>query len=418
VCWIVTAPTDATRLRRQTARDIRSTSRFAVLRGIYTLGTPTRHELTTLTGLSFATVSNVVTELIRVGMLIEAEREKSNGGRPRARLRVPTGRGILVGVDVAETYVHVDAFDTALVRLSRHGRTLTDRSDPPYVLGEIAGCIREAIVANPGEVLGVGVSMPGQVEPSAGVSVFAPNWHWADVPVQQMLGDLLPVPINVDNPLKATTVAELWFGAGRGVHDLVTVNLGTGVGTGIAIGGELVRGVTNNAGEWGHTTLVMDGRRCRCGRRGCVETYVGVPGMITTFAERYPDHPYLGDSQQQFVENVRAGLETDAVEAKWLVEQLSHALGEALANLVNLLNPERVVLTSWAAIKLGPWLLAPTRAQMLSQSITGSATATQLTVTEIGENPVGLGMATLALERFLEHVGVPAGRGFSAAPSS
>jgi predicted NBD/HSP70 family sugar kinase len=140
--------------------------------------------------------------------------------------------------------------------------------------------------------------------------------------------------------------------------------------------------------------------------------------MMATFAERYPDHPYLSDSQQQFVENLRAGLEGDSVEAKWLIEQLSHALGEALANLVNLLNPERVVLTSWTAIELGPWLLAPTRAQMLSQSITGSSTATQLTVTEIGENPVGLGMATLALERFLEHVGVPAGRGFSAAPSS
>ena len=116
-----------------------------------------------------------MTELIGVGMLTEAKREKLNGGRPRTRLRVPAGRGILIGVDVAETYVHVDAFDAALVRLSRHGRTLTDRSDPPYVLGEIAGCIREAIVANPGEVLGVGVSMPGQVEPVPGCRCSPPT---------------------------------------------------------------------------------------------------------------------------------------------------------------------------------------------------------------------------------------------------
>jgi len=404
--------------RRQTARDIRSTSRFAILRGIYTLGTPTRQELAALTGLSFATVSNVVTELNRVGMLVEAGREQSNGGRPRARLRVRAERGVLIGVDVAETYVHVDAFDAALDRLSHHERTLTERSDPDYVISAIAGCIREAIVANPGEVLGVGVSMPGQVEPSAGVSVFAPNWDWADVPVQRMLRELLPVRVNVDNPLKATTVAELWFGAGRSVYDLVTVNLGTGVGAGIALGGELVRGVTNNAGEWGHTTLIMDGRACRCGRRGCVEAYVGVPGIIATFEERFPGHRYIGDDQPRFVESVRAGLEAGDPEAGWLIEELSHALGEALANLVNLFNPERLILTSWTATALGPWLLPPTAARMHSQSIAGSASVAQLVVSEIDENPVGLGMATLALERFLEHVGVPAGKGLPPEPES
>jgi predicted NBD/HSP70 family sugar kinase len=405
-------------IRRQTARDIRSTSRFAVLRGIYTLRTPTRQELAELTGLSFATVSNVVTELIRVGMLVEAGREHSNGGRPRARLRVRAERGVLIGVDVAETYVQVDAFDAALDRRSHHVRVLIDRSDPGYVIRAIAGCIREAIVASPGEMLGVGVSMPGQVEPSAGVSVFAPNWGWADVPVQRMLSDLLPVPVNVDNPLKATTVAELWFGAGRSVYDLVTVNLGTGVGAGIALGGELVRGVTNNAGEWGHTTLVMDGRSCRCGRRGCVETYVGVPGIVATFEERFPAHRYIGADQARFIENVRAGLDAEEPEAGWLVEQLSHALGEALANLVNLFNPERLILTSWMASALGPWLLPPTAARMRSQAIAGSAGAAQLVLSEIDENPVGLGMATLALERFLERVGLPAGKGLPPARRS
>ena len=127
---------------------------------------------------------------------------------------------------------------------------------------------------------------------------------------------------------------QLWFGAGRSVYDLVTVNLGTGVGAGIALGGELVRGVTNNAGEWGHTTLIMDGRACRCGRRGCVEAYVGVPGIIATFEERFPGHRYIGDDQPRFVESVRAGLEAGEPEAGWLIEQLSHALGEALARFL------------------------------------------------------------------------------------
>src|SRR3954452_24635436 len=99
----------ATSLRaapKRTSRDIRSASRFAVLRGLYTLGTPTRQELSALTGLSFATVSNIVNELDGIDMLVEASREDSGGGRPRSRLRVARERGLLLGVDVAETYVH------------------------------------------------------------------------------------------------------------------------------------------------------------------------------------------------------------------------------------------------------------------------------------------------------------------------
>jgi len=398
--------------RRPTSRDLRHASRFAVLRGVYTLGTPTRKELAQLTGLSFATVSNVVNELVEVGMVVDAGRERSHGGRPRTRLRAAADRGILLGVDVAETYVHVDAFDTALRRLSRHQHPLANRSEPDDVVEEIASCVREAIVTHSAQkLLGVGVSMPGQVEPATGVSVFAPNWNWSDVPVGRMLAESVPVPVTVDNPLKATTVAELWFGHGREVDDLITVNLGTGVGAGIAVGGELLRGVTNNAGEWGHTTLMMDGRRCRCGRRGCVEAYVGVPGMITTFEEQYGHHRYSRDGQTDFVANVRAGLEGGDTEAGWLIDRVSSQLGTALADLVNLFNPERLVLTSWTATELGPWLLVPTRERMNAEAISGSAAATELVMSQIAENPVALGMATLTMESFLSDVGVPAGAG-------
>jgi predicted NBD/HSP70 family sugar kinase len=406
------AVADPVATRRPTSRDLRHASRFAVLRGVYTLQTPTRKELAQLTGLSFATVSNVVSELLEVGMLVEAGQERSHGGRPRTRLRAAGDRGVLLGVDVAETYVHVDAFDTALRRLSRHQHPLSNRSEPDYVVAEIAGCVREAIVAHSAQkLLGVGVSMPGQVEPATGVSVFAPNWNWSDVPVRQMLADSVPVPVTVDNPLKATTVAELWFGHGRAVDDLVTVNLGTGVGAGIALGGELLRGITNNAGEWGHTTLVMDGRRCRCGRRGCVEAYVGVPGIIMTFREQYGRHRYIRDGQTDFVANLRAGLEAGDDEAHWLIDRVGSQLGTALADLVNLFNPERLVLTSWTATELGTWLLEPTRSRMNADAIAGSAAAAELVMSEIEENPVALGMATLTMESFLSHVGVPAGAG-------
>lgn len=391
--------------RKRTTRDIRSASRFAVLRGLYTLGMPTRQELASLTGLSFATVANIVNELLGIGMLVEAGREDSNGGRPRARLRIDQERGLLVGVDVAETYVHADVFDAALTRISHHEHPIADPAD---VLDEIVDIVTEAIERHRGkEVLGAGISMPGQVEPATGVSVFAPNWGWSDVPVQRLLQERLTVPIHVDNPLKATTVAELWFGHGRVVDNLVTINLGTGVGAGIAIDGQLIRGVTNNAGEWGHTTLIMDGRACRCGRHGCVEAYTGVPGIRTTLAELAPDHPWLAETQAGFILALAGGLSAGDPTAQAVLARLAYDLGAALANVVNLINPQRIVLTSWTATYLGEWLLEPTRIRMTAEAISGSAEVVDLVLSAAPEGPVALGMATLVLESFLQHAGLP-----------
>ncbi|HEY8722027.1 ROK family transcriptional regulator [Pengzhenrongella sp.] len=397
---------------RRTSKDIRNTNRFAVLRGIYSAVSPSRQDLAALTGLSFATVSNIVTELIHAGVLVEASREDSGGGRPRARLKFDPARGLLLGVDVAETYVRVDVFDLALTHLARYDREMTERkSDPTYVIGEIARCVQEALDDHPaGPILGVGVSLPGQVEPDTGVSVFAPNWGWSDVPVQAMLQELVHLPIHVDNPLKATTVAELWFGHGRATGDLITINLGTGVGAGIAVDGQLIRGVTNNAGEWGHSTLVMDGRQCRCGRLGCVEAYIGVPGLMALFGERYPGHAYLaGETQLKFVHAIRQGMLDDEPEARWLIGEFARYLGAALANLVNIINPRRIVLSSWAATELGEWLLAPTRERLISEAIAGSAAAVEVALSSVHGSPVALGMATLALESFLEQLGLPGG---------
>src|SRR5699024_8507982 len=106
--------------------------------------------------------------------------------------------------------------------------------------------------------------------------VFAPNWNWRDVPLRETLEQAVPVPIRIDNPLMALATGELWFGAGRRFRQFVSVNLGTGVGAGIIVDGQLLRGRGNSAGEWGHTTLIWNGRACRCGRTGCVEAYVGV----------------------------------------------------------------------------------------------------------------------------------------------
>lgn len=399
-------------MEKPSARSLRIHSRFAILRSLIIEGVVTRQRLSELTGLSGGTVSTIVNELIDAGV-VSVERMNNDGiGRPHATLQMNRDGDRLLGVDVAETYVHVTAYDLALSSLGTAEQAIDEHEDSPeYVAQAVTGTVHEALrtVELPIErVAGIGVSLPGQVQPDSGVSVFAPNWDWHDVNLERMLQDRLDRPVNVDNPLKAIALAELWFGAGRETPSLVTVNLGTGVGAGLVMDGHIIRGVTNNAGEWGHTLLSLDGRPCRCGRRGCVEAYIGVAGLQATLAEIDAAHPALSiDHQADFVDAVRAGRMAGERAMIELISRTARYLAAALSDIINFTNPPRITLTGWTTTQLGEWLLPEARALLPGQALAGSLAAVRIEPTKISENNVSLGIATLTLELFLAGMGIP-----------
>ncbi|MEU2207892.1 ROK family transcriptional regulator [Streptomyces hygroscopicus] len=395
---------------KRTSRDIRTANRYGVLRHVVAASPVSRQELAAATGLSLATVANLVGELLGLGMLVEVGFEDSDGGRPRGLVAVNSSKGALIGVDVAETYIHAELFDLTLtVRARADAEVRPEENDPAEVVARIAAAV-SSVVQQAGvaadRVLGVGVSVPGQVDREGGVSVFAPNWDWHDVPLLRLLAEHLPHPLHLDNPLRACTVAEQWFGAARGRDDAVVVNLGTGVGAGLALGGTLHRGVSNSAGEWGHTTLVLDGRPCHCGNQGCVEGYAGAPGIMRTLRELSPDSPLLHpDGQTATIEALGRGLaEGDPVAVK-VVHTTARYLGAALADLVNLLNPELIVLSGWVAATLGEPLLAEVREAVAVRALRRPLANTEIVLCPIPSNPVSLGAATFALEGSLASVG-------------
>jgi predicted NBD/HSP70 family sugar kinase len=387
---------------KRTSRDIRRGNRNEVLRHVIAESPVSRQELAAVTGLSLATVANLVGELLERGVLVEVGFEDSDGGRPRGLIAVKADGGALIGVDVAETYIHVELFDLSLRVLARaEERLATGENRPEQVVAHIVSGVR-AVLEQSGVasslVFGVGVSVPGQVEREGGLSVFAPNWDWHDVPLRDLLSQQLEFPIYLDNPLMACTVAELWFGAARGSHDVVVVNLGTGVGAGIAIGGALYRGVTNSAGEWGHTTLVLDGRACHCGALGCVEAYVGAPGIIRTLREIDPDSSLVQEDQTTAIDAMARALADGDPVAVEAVRRTARYLGAAVGNLVNLLNPQVIVLSSWVAARLGDALLAAMRETVAQHALSRPLQSTQIVLCPILSNPVSLGAATFALE--------------------
>ncbi|MEQ4299992.1 ROK family protein [Plantactinospora sp. B6F1] len=399
---------------KRTSRDIRIGNRFDVLRRIIGAPMVSRQQIARDTGLSLATAANLIGELLELGLLVEVGYQDSGGGRPRGVVSVNPAGGALVGIDVAETYVHVDLFDAGLGVLASVEEELHPTENrPEQVVSHIASAVRAGFASagvDPERVLGVGVSVPGQVDREGGVSVYAPNWDWRDVPLRGLLAGSLDLPLYLDNPLRACVVAELWFGAGRGRDDVVVVNLGTGVGAGLAFGGALYRGATNSAGEWGHTRLVVDGRLCHCGSRGCVETYVGAPGIMQTLRDLAPNSPLLHpEDQTSTIEALAAGVAAgDPVAAK-VVTETARYLGVAVADLVNLVNPEVIVLSSWVAARLGEALLSEVRAVVAQHALSRPLAATEITLCRIPGNPVSLGAATFALERFLAGIGTTAG---------
>ncbi|MFD5142460.1 ROK family protein [Streptomyces sp. NPDC058401] len=393
-------------MAKGTAQDIRRRNRFDVLRSVFAASAPaSRQEIAVTTGLSFATVANLVAELLEAGVLLEVGHDDSKGGRPRARLAVNAARGALLGIDVAETSVQIELFDLALTvkRAVRRELSVVDVS-PDQVVDAIVTGIEELIGAD-GELphlLGAGVSVPGLVEREGGVSVFSPYWSWRDVPLRALLAERLVVPLYLDNPLKAGTVAEMWFGAGREADDLVVATLRAGVGVGIAVGGSLYRGATNSAGEWGHTCLERGGRTCRCGRRGCVEAYVSTRGIARTVRELDPRSSLLDADEEVVLANVaRARAEGDpvAVEA---VARTARYLGMAAADLLNLFNPQTLVLGGLVAEHLGERLLSQTREAIAEHALPATVQALTLQLSTVPGNPVTRGAATFALEGFLD----------------
>ncbi len=401
-----------TPMPKRTSRDIRNESRFALLRGLYALRTATRQELASATGLSFATISSIVGELIEAGVLVEAGREDSGGGRPVTRLKISPERGTLVGVDIAETYIHVDIYDLSLCVIGKAESALgIEENEPAALVRRVAGVINQA-AADAGiarsSLVRVGVSLPGQVDPQRGVSVFAPNWDWHEVNIQALLSNAIGLPVDVDNPLRAIALSELWFGAGRLVANIAAVNLGTGVGAGLALDGELVRGASNTAGEWGHTTLMFGGRLCRCGRHGCVEAYLGVPGLQQTMAEINAGHPLLtADRQREFVLAVAKGLAAGDPDCTELLDVTGRYFAAALGNLINFINPDHVSILGWTAANIGPELLQATEKHLAREMLPSAGGVVRVGLSTVVGNAVTLGMATLALEGFLEQAGVP-----------
>lgn len=388
---------------RSTVHDLRRLNRGRVLRSIALSGETHRAALAAECDLSIATITNVVTDLIGDGLVQETGSQPSNGGRPITRLSVRPEGGFLLGADIAETGVIVELFDLSLAAVERLRVELNPRTVDAAAFGAALTDAVEQLLAPRPEVrdrlIGLGLGVPGAVEHAGGrTTVYAQSLGWGATD----LAELCPIddlPVQADNGAKTLTMAEQWCGSARGCDDCVVVLIGRGIGAGIISEGRLLRGPGGSAGELGHTKVTIGGPRCHCGGFGCLEAHVGGGGLVArwrTAAGTRARTVSRGAEQQLFAE-----AETGNPVANQVLDEAVDILGIGLANLVNLVNPTRIVIGGPTGSQLlaarGTRLVAALRAQALDRP------GTQCTVlpAAMGADAVALGAALLPLEQLL-----------------
>ncbi|MET9096806.1 ROK family transcriptional regulator [Streptomyces cyaneofuscatus] len=411
---------------RRTVRDLRRGNRARVLQRLYFDGPLSRQELGPATGLSSGSISNVVAELAAEGLLQEAGIVDSDGGRPRTLLKVAPDGGLLVGIDIGETRVRVELFDLSLTELARTERLLAQHG---YDVDRIVAHVRTGVAdvlrdagADPHRLLGIGVGVPGIIEREGPQGpdgrrtavVHGQTIGWQAVPFEQLLREAVDVPSEVplfiDNGAKTLGRAEMWFGGGRGAGAAAIALIGSGVGACVDHGDILAEDRTSLALEWGHTTIQLRGRRCRCGSIGCLEAYAGAEALRERWREAGGPLPEDADDETALAALLAAaypppgGPAPDQV-ALSLLDETAECLGAALADLVNLFLPERILLGGWAGLLLGPHLLPDIRRYANEYALRHAAARTTIEMGRLGPDAVTVGAATLPLADFLTRGG-------------
>jgi predicted NBD/HSP70 family sugar kinase len=328
---------------------IRAINRFNILNVIRTNGCLSRTDIARRSGLSQASVTGITADLIAEGLLKEEAMGASVGGRRPVLLALNPEGAYTLGVYLSIYQISVVIINFEADIVATHIMALEQTYYAPEALAgktaqAIQACMWEASFSKD-RIAGVGIGVPGLVDSQTGLVRFLPNYQWDHVNLQDLVRQRIDHPTYVENSANTLTIAEQWFGEGRGLDNFVLITLEHGVGMGVVINGQLYRGDKGVAGELGHLTIDPHGAICRCGRRGCLEASVGNYAILRE-ARRAAAQGQWSPPDPEHI-----GIEA-VLEAAWggdpvlrrIYADAGRVLGVAVANLIKLFNPGKVFI--------------------------------------------------------------------------
>lgn len=385
---------DATTVEPGTFGTLRELNRLRVVDALRRAGTASRTDLARTTGISRTTVATLVSDLQARGLIVEmpdARAQPSGRGRPPVLLRLDAAAGAALGVDFDHRHVRVAVADLSSTVLAERLVEL-DVDSAPEDAFDAAAELAEDVLSEAGvdraRVIGAGMALSAPIDRQKGVlgSTVLPNW--AGIQAGEELSRRLEIPVELDNDANLGALAEVSFGAGRGLADVVYVMMSAGVGAGLVLGGRLYHGATGIAGELGHVQVRPEGTVCRCGSRGCLETVASTGALLSLLR---PTHgPDL--TLPAMLELVADG----DLPARRVVNDAGRAVGRALADLCNYLNPAAIVVGGDLSLA-GDALLDGVREEIDRYSLPGAAQAATVKAGVLGDRAEVLGAMALVI---------------------
>src|SRR4051794_22433141 len=383
--------------RAGSLESLRRLNRLRVIRALRDEGMISRAEIARRTGLSRSTVSSLVADLQADGLVIERPEpglaHGAQGGRPPILLSFDASAGAAVGVDFGHSHLRVAVSDLASTILAERTRPLDTDHDAYEGLDMAAELVVETL-ADAGvsreSVIGAGMGLPGpiyQIPPTHGTvgsSAILPGW--IGMTAAHELQKRLDIPVMVDNDANLGALAEAAFGAGRDAGDLVYLKVSSGIGAGLILNGRLYRGSAGLAGELGPVPVAPDGIVCRCGNRGCLETVAGTGALVDLLRRSHGDDITM-------VGMLNAARDGDA-GCRRVIGDAGRALGSVAATLLNVLNPEMVIVGGQLAAA-GDVLLDGLRESISRAALPETSRNAEIVLGVLGERAHVLGALAL-----------------------
>jgi predicted NBD/HSP70 family sugar kinase len=373
---------------------LRELNRLRVVDALRRAGTASRTDLARMTGISRSTVATLVSDLQARGLIVEqadAPQAPAGRGRPPVLLRLDAAAGSALGVDFGHRHVRVAVADLSSTVLAERFVEL-DVDGAPEAALDAAAELAEDVLVDAGversRVIGAGMALSAPIDRHKGVvgSTVLPNW--AGIQAGEELSRRLEIPVELDNDANLGALAEVSFGAGRGLADVIYVMMASGLGAGLVLGGRLYHGATGIAGELGHVQVRPEGAVCRCGSRGCLETVASTGALLSLLR---PTHgPEL--TQREMLDLVAAG----DLAAKRVVNDAGRAVGRAVADLCNFLNPAAIIVGGELSVA-GDALLDGVREEIDRYSLPGAAQAVEVKAGILGERAEVLGALAVVI---------------------
>ncbi|MDQ0167484.1 ROK family transcriptional regulator [Bacillus horti] len=364
-----------------------------------------RADISKLSGLNKATVSSLVQELIMEQLVYEIGEGQSSGGRKPVMLFYNHLAGFSIGIDLGVKDILAVLTDLQGNIIYEHDISL-NQADPEYVLEQLKVVIQLLIgkaPSSPYGVVGIGVGVPGIVD-KEGTILFAPNLGWKNIDLRTPLFEDFQVPIIVENEANSGAYGEKLYGAGKNSEHLIYISFGSGVGTGVMIDNKLFRGAAGFSGEMGHFTIEANGKKCSCGNRGCWELYTSEIALLEQARhlqivenqgfEGQPSLTSLSD-----ITTLKRAAEQGNREVIQLFNRVGEYIGIGFVNLINMFNPEQLILGNRYAT-LEKWLEQPIK-RILEQRLQSYAYANvQISFSRLEQRSAVLGAAAFATAHF------------------